>query len=118
MGNLPPELIRNQGQAQQRMAAWGPQRPDLYPQTSFPPPSTGGIPPQQPPFRYPLSEYMPQGKIFCLHSTYVDRIFWISPERPNLYSKTNFPTPTAGGIPPQKNPFQTPSVRTHATKIL
>ena len=62
MGNLPPELVRNQGQAQQRMTAWGPQRPDLYSQTSFPPPS-GGIPPQQPPFRYALSEYMPQGKI-------------------------------------------------------
>ena len=62
MGNLPPELVRNsQGQ---RMSAWNQQgRPDLYSQSSFPPPPPGGAGgiPQQPPFRYPLSEYLPQG---------------------------------------------------------
>ena len=62
MGNLPPELVRNsQGQ---RISAWNQQgRPDLYSQSSFPPPPPGGAGgiPQQPPFRYPLSEYLPQG---------------------------------------------------------
>ena len=61
MGNLPPELVRNsQGQ---RMSAWNQGRPDLYSQSSFPPPPPGGAGgiTQQPPFRYPLSEYLPQG---------------------------------------------------------
>ena len=90
MGNLPPELVRNsQGQ---RMSAWNQQgRPDLYSQSSFPPPPPGGAGgiPQQPPFRYPLSEYLPQGTALFIFSNY--SFFNLSPAHYIFVKATKIP---------------------------